>query len=52
MTPRSWEHWVERYEGRGYRVLTPTYPGLEVEALREDPSPIEALTIPAIIEHT
>jgi hypothetical protein len=46
MTPRSWEKWVERYEGRGYRVLAPAYPGLEVEveALREDPSPIEALT--------
>jgi alpha-beta hydrolase superfamily lysophospholipase len=53
VTPRSWERWVERYESRGYRVLTPTCPGLEVEveALREDPSPIEALTIPAIIEH-
>jgi pimeloyl-ACP methyl ester carboxylesterase len=52
MTPRSWEKWVEHYEGKGYRVLTPTYPGfeVEVEALREDPSPIEALTIPAIIE--
>jgi len=48
MTPRSWEKWVERYEGRGYRVLAPAYPGLEVEveALREDPSPIEALTVP------
>jgi len=53
VTPRSWEKWVERYEGKGYRVLAPAYPGLEVEveALREDPSPIEALTIPAIIEH-
>src|SRR5687768_12607803 len=53
VTPRSWEKWVERYEGRGYRVLAPAYPGLEVEveALREDPSPIEALTIPAIVEH-
>ena len=53
MTPRSWEKWVGRYEGRGYRVLAPAYPGLEVEveALREDPSPIEALTIPAIVEH-
>jgi hypothetical protein len=53
MTPRSWEHWVERYEGRGHRVLAPAYPGLEVkvEALNEDPSPIEALTIPAIVEH-
>jgi pimeloyl-ACP methyl ester carboxylesterase len=53
MTPRSWEHWIERYEGRGYRVLAPAYPGLEVEveALRADPSPIETLTIPAIVEH-
>jgi hypothetical protein len=51
--PLSWEKWVERYEGRGYRVLTPTYPGFEVgiEALREDLSPIEALTLPAVVEH-
>src|SRR5918997_5540560 len=53
VTPRSWEHWIERYDGRGYRVLAPAYPGLEVEveALNEDPSPIEALTIPAVVEH-
>jgi pimeloyl-ACP methyl ester carboxylesterase len=53
VTPRSWEKWVERYEGQGYRVLTPAYPGLEVEveALREDPSPIEALIVPAVVEH-
>src|SRR5215210_3373879 len=53
VTPRSWEHWIERYEGRGYRVLAPAYPGLEVEveALNEDPSPIEALTAPAVVEH-
>jgi pimeloyl-ACP methyl ester carboxylesterase len=53
VTPLSWEKWVERYEAKGYRVLTPTYPGFEggVEALREDPSPIEALTFPAVVEH-
>lgn len=53
VTPRSWENWVERYEERGYRVLAPAYPGfeVEVEALREDPSPIEAITVPSIIEH-
>src|SRR5215212_11779828 len=53
VTPRSWEKWVERYEDRGYRVLAPAYSGLEVEveALREDPSPIEALTVPAVVEH-
>src|SRR5882672_925846 len=51
VTPRSWEHWITRYEARGYRVLAPAYPGLdvEVEALNRDPSPIERLTVPAIM---
>jgi pimeloyl-ACP methyl ester carboxylesterase len=53
VTPRSWEHWKSRYESRGYTVLTPAYPGfeVEVEALRADPTPIEELTVPSIIEH-
>jgi pimeloyl-ACP methyl ester carboxylesterase len=53
MTPRSWEHWKERYERRGYQVLTPAYPGLEVEveALREDPSPIANLTVTDTLAH-
>ncbi len=52
VTPRSWEHWVSRYEARGYRVIAPAYPGfdVEVEALNADPSPIEALKVPEIIE--
>ena len=29
VTPRSWEHWIEHYENKGYRVLAPAYPGLE-----------------------
>ena len=42
VTPRSWEEWTARYESRGYRVLTPAYPGfeVEVEALNADPTPI------------
>jgi alpha-beta hydrolase superfamily lysophospholipase len=53
VTPRSWEHWITRFESRGYTVLAPAYPGfeVEVEALRADPSPIETLTISAVIEH-
>jgi pimeloyl-ACP methyl ester carboxylesterase len=53
MTPRSWEHWVPYYEGKGYRVLTPTYPGfeIEVEALNADPSPIASLTVPEVVSH-
>jgi pimeloyl-ACP methyl ester carboxylesterase len=24
LTPRSWEHWVDRYERFGYRVIAPS----------------------------
>ena len=53
VTPRSWEHWIQRYEQAGYRVIAPAYPGfeVEVEALNADPSPIAALTVPAVVEH-
>ena len=53
VTPRSWEHWITRFESRGYKVVAPAYPGfeVEVEALNADPSPIEALTVPAVVEH-
>jgi pimeloyl-ACP methyl ester carboxylesterase len=53
MTPRSWEEWVPYYESKGYRVLTPAYPGfeVEVEALREDPSVISSLTVPETVAH-
>ena len=52
VTPRSWEHWKEHYEAKGYTVLTPAYPGFEaeVEALRADPTPIEQLQVPEIID--
>jgi pimeloyl-ACP methyl ester carboxylesterase len=53
VTPRSWEEWIAHYEAKGHRVLAPAYPGfeVEVEALREDPAPIERITVPAVVEH-
>lgn len=53
LTPRSWENWVARYQRHGFQVMAPPYPGLEVEveALRNDPSPIAKLTIDGIAEH-
>jgi len=53
MTPRSWEHWKARYEEKGFTVLTPAYPGfeVEVEALNADPTPIVEVTVPKIVEH-
>ena len=53
VTPRSWEDWAARYEAAGYKVIAPAYPGfeVEVEALRENPSPIADLTVPETVEH-
>jgi pimeloyl-ACP methyl ester carboxylesterase len=53
MTPRSWENWVDYYGKKGHRVLTPAYPGfeIEVEALRENPQVIAEQTVPEIVEH-
>ena len=52
VTPRSWENWITHYEARGYRVIAPAYPGfeVEVEALNADPTPIEQITVPQIME--
>jgi pimeloyl-ACP methyl ester carboxylesterase len=51
VTPRSWENWKTHYEAKGFRVLTPAYPGfeVEVEALNADPTVIAELTLPAIM---
>jgi pimeloyl-ACP methyl ester carboxylesterase len=53
LTPRSWERWAERYARRGYRVLAPAWPGMEVEveALNADPSPIAPLTLDRVVNH-
>lgn len=50
---RSWDQWVKRFETRGYRVMAPSWPGLDkdVEALRRDPSPIAKQSVPEIVAH-
>jgi len=52
VTPRSWEDWKAHFEAKGHEVHTPAYPGfeVEVEALREDPTPIVNLSIPEAVE--
>ena len=56
MTPLAWEHWVERYQARGFNVLTPGYPGIEpgtegVAALRRDASGIADVGVREVIDH-
>jgi pimeloyl-ACP methyl ester carboxylesterase len=56
MTPLAWEHWVSRYEERGFRVLTPGYPGIGqgeagLAALREDTSAIANVGVREVMDH-
>jgi pimeloyl-ACP methyl ester carboxylesterase len=53
MTPLSWEHWIDRYEARGFRVLALAWPGMDgdIDELRSDSSSIEHLGIQEIGDH-
>ena len=53
MTALSWEHWVERYNRAGHRVIAKSWPGMDgdIEALRRDPSPIAHLGVGEVVEH-
>lgn len=53
MTPLCWEHWVERYQRRGFRVLAPAWPGMDapVDQLRRDPAPIASQRVATILDH-
>ena len=53
MTSLCWEHWVERYTDRGYRVIARSWPGMEgdIDALRRDPSGVAGLGVTEIVDH-
>jgi pimeloyl-ACP methyl ester carboxylesterase len=56
MTPLAWEHWVERYEARGYTVLTPGYPGIGqgeagLQALRENPDVVAGVGVREVMDY-
>ena len=53
MTALSWEHWVERYEDRGFNVIARSWPGMDgdIDELRNDPSGIEHLGIEEIVDY-
>lgn len=53
MTPLSWEHWTERLSGMGYRVIAPSWPGMErsIEHLRRNPNNVAGIGVTEIVEH-
>jgi pimeloyl-ACP methyl ester carboxylesterase len=53
LTPRSWEHWIDRYSSRGYKVLAPSWPGMEgdIDELRRHPETVAGLGVTEIVDH-
>jgi pimeloyl-ACP methyl ester carboxylesterase len=53
MTPLSWEKWIDHYEGKGFKVIAPGWPGVDgdPEAVRRDPSPLAKLGVKEIADH-
>ena len=53
LTPRSWEGWIDRYQKVGYKVIAPSWPGLEgeVEAIRKNPSALKGLKLKTVVDH-
>jgi alpha-beta hydrolase superfamily lysophospholipase len=53
LTALSWEHWVDRYTARGYRVIARSWPGMEgnIDDLRRDPSGVAGLGLTEIVDH-
>lgn len=53
LTPLSWEHWKERFEQRGHRVLAPAWPGMDtsIDEFRRDPSGAEGVGVTEIADH-
>jgi alpha-beta hydrolase superfamily lysophospholipase len=53
VTSLSWEHWIERYTERGYRVIAKGWPGMDVpiEEIRKDPSFLADLGVAEIVNH-
>jgi alpha-beta hydrolase superfamily lysophospholipase len=55
MTPLCWEHWVDRFQAKGYNCLTPAWPGRDkpVQALRKDHPDAQtgSLTLSDVVEH-
>ena len=55
MTPLCWEHWLDFYQGKGYRCVAPAWPGRDqpIDTLRKNhPDPqLGKLTLRHVLEH-
>ncbi len=53
VTPACWQPFRDYFTERGYACIAPAWPGKDrpIEAIRDDPSPLEGLGIGEIVDH-
>jgi len=53
MTPLSWEHWTQRFTEKGFKVIAPTWPGMDrpIEDIRQNPDELAGLGVTEIVDH-
>ena len=53
LSATSWEHWVERYQNKGFEALARNWPGLEgeIQSLREDASSVDDVGFDEVVDH-
>ena len=52
LSPKSWEHWIPRFEGLGYEVLAPAWPGVAELDEPHDPDKAPAeIGVGEIVDH-
>ncbi len=53
VTPSSWDRFRQRYEGMGYTVHAPAWPGItgDVSAMRQDPSGLNGIGVGEVMAH-
>jgi pimeloyl-ACP methyl ester carboxylesterase len=55
MTPLCWEHWIDRYQSKGYRCIAPPWPGrdqpIETQRKNHPDAELGKLKLSQIVEH-
>jgi alpha-beta hydrolase superfamily lysophospholipase len=53
LTALSWEHWVDRYQSKGFQVIAQNWPGLDgdIQALRDDHSAFDDVGFDDVVDH-
>ncbi|MEO6923431.1 MAG: alpha/beta hydrolase [Bryocella sp.] len=53
MTSLCWEHWVQRFIEKGFKVIAKSWPGMDgdINAMRSDPSAIATLGMNEVVDY-